>query len=137
MARPRWVKSQAECNIAFLFEALLKEVERDVHDANEYSPLLRDGYQFRLTVPANEPPVCFEVRRFIPSSNDQPRVVKFECLQGVIKITGARHSNHPSTICGMPYWEPESNRCSLVVSEHSYELWQISQLALSSLIFAP
>lgn len=133
-----WVRGQAECFIPTLFTTLAKRVLRDVEEAGDWSPLLGRGFQFILSPPIDAIRGRFTVVRKSPPNsmildsavefirNDES--IRVDCHQGgCFRITA--------------HWNPETGNCDLridgklLADEKPYAIWQISQKALSSLIF--
>ena len=133
-----WVRGQAECLLPGLFAKLAERVRRDMEEARRFSPLNDLGFIFTLPPEAKKIRSSFAVARKPPSnSSSMEAIVQFvrngddirvDCHQGeAFRVTAE--------------WNPETGNCDLKIDgelspdDKPYELWQISQKALSSLMF--
>ncbi|MCY4132208.1 MAG: hypothetical protein OXF39_06130 [Nitrospira sp.] len=143
---PRWVRERAKCSVSFLFDLLLDAVRQDVDDANSHSPLLTEGYVFYLDVEdkkqEEDTRTRFQVRRGLkdrltsPHSSDREYItVKFQLMNGGIKISCPHHPLFDSSFWVFSDWNADRQACRLKIGEQIYQPWEISQLTLGYLFF--
>jgi len=133
-----WVRGQAECLLPGLFTKLAERVRRDMEEARDFSPLKDLDFTFTLPPSPNEIKSRFTVTRKAPTNSltldatvqfvRNGEDIRVDCYQGeAFRVTAE--------------WNPRTGNCDLKIDgEFSpdgtpYELWQISQKALSSLMF--
>ena len=125
---PNWVLDRAKCTIKGAFDALMDRVQEDVKEANRL-PVVTDGRTFNVK---NGEHGSFSVYAFrgSPSSRDPGEILFFRNSR-TITVT----KNETDEIQIVPRWCDEKNKCDYLIENESFEVWQISKMALCEMFF--
>ncbi len=133
---PRWVTERGKCSISAKFDALAEIVERDVTEANALTPKLRSGRTFEYVERPDGIYRQFEVQRWKGSENEGGGIFReLEAAIGFVYHPSVKRTEYFIA----PEWDGEESACVLRIEgeDRAYEVWEISQRFLGSLIFAP
>ena len=131
---PKWVEGQAKCRGDLKFEALRQLIERDVRAFNELPESCRDddrAFELIENIEGTYPVIHVEQR-----NAGSGRAVIFKlAVHNQIRIEGS--SQHLVQV----RWCAKTQKCVLRLTgdptKRNYEPWEISELALSPLLFGP
>ena len=130
---PRWVKGRADCNVALNFEALKDIVKRDVGDINSLPEENLKGFKFEFQAAADGL-FYFRVYRV---HHDRHRYCEPDFVtitKGVSSIDFEGNGDFKDFQAD-PKWDEKNCACRMYVDNQPFELWELSQKALSSLFF--
>ena len=133
-----WIANQSNCFLHNIFAQLKEQVKKDVEEANHFSPLAKKGYTFKWGEP--EPDRTFAVIRQNPSAQVEGGA-EFVLNGESIRIHCPNHPDAPLSnqqnyaLHVKSHWDAKANCCQIIMNDTVYELWEISQIALSYLIF--
>ena len=124
-----WVRARAECTRESVFDALYKQAQEDVDEANAIC-LAGDGRRFVVKEDAvPNTAAAFSVKRCF--GNDCDASVLFQRFDLEIRIT--RSNNGLFNV--RPQWNSRDLSCDLYIGERPHKVWQVSQAALEPLFF--
>ena len=127
-----WVKARAECNPAFVFDSMYKQVEKDVDRANKYHLSNNCDNEFRFVPKLKD---CdnpsFGVSEVSKSTGSSYRDIAFiqYKTQIVIKLSDGKKLRI------VDQWNSKDQRCDYIVDGERMNVWEISKLALESMFF--
>ena len=133
-----WVRGQAECLLPGFFAKLAERVRRDMEEARHFSPLNDLGFQFTLPPEPKKIGSRFTVVRK-PPPNSPALDATVEFVRNGDDIRVDVHGGGSFRVTAT--WNPETGNCDLrvdgelLLDGQPYAMWQISQKALSSLMF--
>ena len=126
---PNWVRGRADCRLDLIFEALKQIIERDIAEFNKLESRKREGRKFELHVNDEGTMPILRVEQMGDPSGPS---LGIEMSTVAIRINGGGLQ-----IFLKPLWSEASSKCQLYINgkEGPYEVWEISQRALSGMFF--
>ena len=143
---PNWVKRQAACQINTVFEALLKNVQRDVDVINKLPAKERRSRKYVYEKQDEETSAVYRTdegghRLLTVEDSDVEVAVIFEkyAFDKRIKIRQDIMGRNLISQVITLRWNAEKLSCGLIWSGEDplLEVWQVSQKALAPLFFDP
>ena len=133
---PNWVAERAKCNLETTFEALCQIVKRDVDEMNKLSVKRRGGHAFRFDECAQGTEPFMRVRRFPEGDPDSESAhwITFRLTINAI-IVEPMIAPQKTRYEVVPRWNEKAGSCELFIGDDVFEVWQVSQRALSPLFF--
>lgn len=128
-----WVKARAECNPAFVFDSLYKQVKQDIDQANKYHLSNNCDNEFRF-VPKLEDHKnpSFDVIEVSKLNGNPYRDISFiQCKTQIVIV-----SFDGTEFRIVDQWNSKEQCCDYIVDgEQRMEVWEISKMALEPMFF--
>ena len=125
-----WIKARAECNSAFVFDSLLKQVKKDVDRANKHHLPNSDNKFLFVPKLDNEKP-SFGVSEVSKSNEHSYRKIDF--IQYKTQIVVVSSDGPEFHIVNQ--WNSEEQRCDYIVDGERMTVWEISKMILEPIFF--
>lgn len=129
--QPKWVTKRANCRIEVIFEALSQVVERDVAEFNELPCEQRDNRTaFVSQYRAGTAPT---LRVSVIDQDENEKTLTFSQHSALIKVRSRTTLDFDFRLV----WDRHnrSYRLAMIGSDDRYEVWELSQFALSIVLF--
>ena len=125
-----WVKARSQCTIEYWFEKLVSIIENDVKKFNNLPEEKKKNvgrFDCKRTN-KSELSIC---------EYDEVHHDQSEDTISIQKNTNCIYAfRNENTIYKLePQWNPKTMTCDLLVNGESYELWELSQLAVGDFLF--
>ena len=129
-----WVEGKADCNVADNLLALYHQAGKDVEDANKLSDKIRGELTFKVGK-FDAVVMRFTVMRMFADS-PAGQAINFCVGSDEIIINRLKDHKYGGEFIVKCKWNETKGECELLIDDQTYELWQISQKALSPLFFS-
>ena len=136
-----WIANQSDCFLHNIFVQLKEQVKKDVDEANHFSPWTKKNCKFEFIDQEDRGHVFAVMRRSLGMSVGVDVGVQFALNGASIRVHCPGHpSAPPSNQVDYAFhvkscWNAKPNQCELAMNNKPCELWEISQNALSHLVF--